>query len=176
MKDDKMNIENFMEKRLRETASRIIRSGASASETISIFNHYLKRLEDTDDDLILVITTCLLTEHIIDKIIDIKVPRGNEILEWTYARKLRLIFSMGLIPEHSFENLRRLANIRNVFAHKLSPIEEDMVKHMLISNPSTPVSRLDTKKISESLQLMCLYILDELCSIVSRDLGVDVAL
>lgn len=73
--------------------------------------------------LAIVVTLHLLTEFVLDRLIQAKSPTPRRILDdsrtFTYSVKLVLVRNMGLIDESLFRSLDALRRLRNEYAHGL---------------------------------------------------------
>jgi hypothetical protein len=97
------------------------RTATPLSDDITL--EYIARLRLREDELGSIIKGHLLIEYIINKIILHKCKSPKKILDdnrsYTFSVKLQLVHSMGLIPNHIFDNVQRINKIRNQLAHNL---------------------------------------------------------
>jgi hypothetical protein len=97
---------------------------AAYDERNAPFFRFLKRLT-SEDNLILVTTSHLLTEFVIDKIIEAKCIKPDIILDdkrnFSYFVKLNTLYCTGHMPENIYHNLVSLNKLRNSYAHNLRP-------------------------------------------------------
>lgn len=92
---------------------------------------FVERLSNNSDPLSNIVTVHLFCENAINSLIKAKAigvedftkkNRGDAyipILDSNYAMKLYFVFSMGLIEQKLYENLRLLNNWRNKAAHNI---------------------------------------------------------
>ena len=94
-------------------------------DNLGVLTLYVDRVKNSDDELTNVITSHLLTEFILNRIIEEKCSNSKKILDdhksYTYSVKLTLIQCMGLLPEDLYKNLNLLNHLRNSYAHNLYP-------------------------------------------------------
>jgi len=81
---------------------------------------YLKRLKSAHE-IVVVTTAHLLTEYIINTIIEKKCKSPEKLVNYQYAKKVDIIYCMNLLPDYLYEDLRQLNTLRNKFAHDLHP-------------------------------------------------------
>lgn len=82
---------------------------------------YLK-LKDTRDERSLVLLSSLISEFLIDKLLNTVLPdykRIQENRDFSHSMKEDLLFSTKLIPNHIIECSKVIRKIRNEFAHNL---------------------------------------------------------
>lgn len=83
-------------------------------------SRYLNKLKSADE-LVFVTTAHLLTEYILNLIIQNKCKKPEKLLGYQYSKKLDILFCMNLIPDYLYEDLCQLNTLRNKFAHNLHP-------------------------------------------------------
>lgn len=83
-------------------------------------SRYLKKLKSADE-LIFVTTAHLLTEYILNMIIEHKCKNPEKLMGYQYSKKLDILFCVDLIPDYLYEDLCQLNSLRNKFAHNLYP-------------------------------------------------------
>ena len=81
---------------------------------------YLSRLKSAHE-IIFVTTAHLLTEYIVNIIIQQKCGSPEKLTNFQYSKKLDVLYCMGLLPDYLYEDLRQLNTLRNKFAHNLHP-------------------------------------------------------
>ncbi len=85
--------------------------------------HFIARLRHHEDELGLVIKGHLFVEFVINQIILKRCKSPKVILKdsraYPFSVKLQLVYSMGLIPNAIYQNIRRINRIRNELAHGL---------------------------------------------------------
>jgi hypothetical protein len=84
---------------------------------------FITRLRHHEDELGLIIKGHLFVEFVINQIILKRCKSPKEILKdsraYPFSVKLQLIYSMGLVPNHIYHNIRKINRIRNELAHNL---------------------------------------------------------
>jgi len=85
---------------------------------------YIELLRHHEDELGLVIKGHLLIEYLLNKIIDKKFKKAKLILEdsrsFTFSVKLKILYSLGIIPTYIYQNISFINKIRNRLAHTLN--------------------------------------------------------
>lgn len=93
--------------------------------TKDIVYEYIVSLRYHEDELGLIVKGHLLIEYVINKIIEKKCKDPKVILlnqqNYTFLIKLQIVFSMGLLPQSIYKNIKRVNRIRNELAHNLEP-------------------------------------------------------
>ena len=92
--------------------------------TQDITLEFVVRVRLHDDEVAITLKGHLLIEYLINKIIEQNNKTSQSKLEksrnYTFAKKLQLVYSMGLIPDYLFDNINRINRLRNTLAHNLS--------------------------------------------------------
>ena len=81
-----------------------------------------KVVEKIDDPILLILRVHLYTEHLFERIISCKLPRGDRHLNdsnISYNQKLSLVSAFDYIPDEIIASLKQLNRIRNKCAHEL---------------------------------------------------------
>ena len=103
----------------------LICDGAAAlnKETAPLYR-FMKCLL-SENNLVLVTTSHLLTEYIIDNMIQAKCSHPEIILDdkrnFSYFVKLNTLYCNGQVPEDIYKNLVLMNKLRNSYAHNLKP-------------------------------------------------------
>jgi len=71
------------------------------------------------DELTIVLKAHLFAEFLIDHIIKEKFSRPKRILNYTFYKKLEIIYSIDLIPNYLYKNILFLNKMRNKYSHDL---------------------------------------------------------
>ena len=97
--------------------------------TMDIFEdarfQFLLRTKMNDDELSIGLKGNLVTEYLLNRIIDEKVKNPEKKKVTTYSQKLSLMKTNSLLPPEILMNLRLLNSLRNKLAHKLDVSIED---------------------------------------------------
>ena len=72
-----------------------------------------------DDEASITLKGHLLTEYLMDRIVEEKLGRSNRKENASYAKKIEMLESAQLLPEATIANLKHLNKIRNKMAHEL---------------------------------------------------------
>lgn len=73
------------------------------------------------DPVLSILRVHLLTEHYLEQIFLLSLPRGDKLLgdgELSYAQKLKLAEALGVLPDRIVQVLRNLNRLRNRCAHE----------------------------------------------------------
>jgi abortive infection bacteriophage resistance protein len=94
---------------------------------------FSKAINHEQDNTMLVLRTHLYTESLLERIILLKLPRGDKIIEsasLSYSQKLVLVDALGGLSDPIVSSLRNINKLRNLCAHELSKLitEADAVK------------------------------------------------
>ena len=91
---------------------------------------YTLRLGHHADEMSIILKGHLFIEYILNQIIELKCKNPSTILNdhrtYTFAVKLQILYSMGLIPHHIYLNIRKLNTIRNRLSHNLEFDEKEI--------------------------------------------------
>lgn len=146
---------------------------------------YLKRLKSTHE-LIFVTTSHLLTEYVINKIIENRCQSPELLIRNPYLKKLQIIYCLGLLPDYLYEDLIILNKLRNKFAHNLHPnpqifsfktINLDRQDIIIVSNfdPNAPCYLGASSPYKEFLSDMCVSIFFLLVQHTLWNLDIDIS-
>lgn len=151
-----------------------------------LLKHFIERLEESQDELVIVLTSHLLTEFIINRIIEERCQESKKILSdhrsYTYAVKLTIINCMGMIPEYLFHNLTKLNGLRNEFSHnlRLNP------KKLNLSFRNPPLLGVhdeivyecsdDSAALFEFIYAMCSSVMTNFAAHASNELEINLSL
>jgi hypothetical protein len=80
---------------------------------------FLLRAKMHDDELSIGLKGHLVTEYLLNRIIDEKLRNPKKKRGATYSQKLSLMKKNSLLPSETLMNLRLLNSFRNKFAHQL---------------------------------------------------------
>ena len=85
---------------------------------------FIVRVRLHDDEVSVTLKGHLLVEYLINKIIEQRHETPEKVLgkshNFTFSKKLQLVYSMGLLPDYLFENINRINRLRNKLAHNLT--------------------------------------------------------
>ena len=96
-------------------------------KVFSPIDYYLQRTTGIRENLILIITTHILTEFIVNKVLESKYNTSEKLLQNKgYYEKIKLIHSLNLISDEMHKNLVALNRLRNQYAHQLKPPKEKL--------------------------------------------------
>jgi hypothetical protein len=87
------------------------------------FENFSKAIGKENDTTMLVLRAHLFAENLMERIIQVSLPRGDKIIEngsYTFAQKLALIDALEIIKDSIVSSLRNLNKLRNQCAHDLS--------------------------------------------------------
>jgi len=97
--------------------------------TMDIFEdarfQFLLRTKMHDDELSIGLKGHLVSEYLLNRIIDEKVKNPEKKKDTTYSQKLSLMKTNSLLPPEILMNLRLLNSFRNRLAHELDVSIED---------------------------------------------------
>lgn len=106
----------------------------SSDEYVDLeFSKFQASIGTSTDATMLVLRGHLFSESLLERLIRLKLPRGDKVLEGaslTYAQKLALVEALGAIPDSIAATLRGLNKLRNQCAHDLgrTVLEADVVR------------------------------------------------
>ena len=72
-----------------------------------------------DDEASIALKGHLLTEYLINRIIEDKLGWSRKYDRYSYSKKIDEVEGRNLLPEETIENLRLLNKVRNKMAHEL---------------------------------------------------------
>ena len=85
---------------------------------------FVVRVRLHDDEVSVTLKGHLLVEYLINKIIQQKKEVPEKVLgkshNFTFSKKLQLVYSMGVLPDYLFENINQINRLRNKLAHNLT--------------------------------------------------------
>ena len=102
------------------------------------------RARHHDDEASITLKGHLLSEYLIDRIIEERVKEAKKYRHTTYSGKLRLMEKQCLLPDEILKNLRLLNNFRNKMAHELDVTIDD--SEMVFFKPDQEVFRVKPKR------------------------------
>lgn len=77
---------------------------------------------EESDPVMLILRAHLFTENLLERLIRVKLPRGDKIAEnanLSYFQKLVLLDALEILPDSIISSLRQLNKLRNECAHQL---------------------------------------------------------
>jgi len=86
------------------------------------FENFHRAIGSENDPIMLVLRAHLFSEHLLERLINFRLPRGDKLVEngnLTYHQKLVLIESLDCVPDAIASSLRNLNKLRNQCAHEL---------------------------------------------------------
>jgi len=85
------------------------------------YKRYLRAVNRRPDSVLVILRSHLLAEYCLDRIILLKLPRGDIIIEnnFSFWQKLILIKSLRVLPDYLIDSLKNLNKVRNDCAHAL---------------------------------------------------------
>jgi hypothetical protein len=72
-----------------------------------------------------VLITHLYLEYLMNVILEKQLAKPKEIVEWQFWDKLKVLDSLGILPDNVIKNLEIVNRIRNMYAHRLDIETED---------------------------------------------------
>lgn len=88
-----------------------------------VFGQFIAKLRRDEDELGLIIKGHLFVEVVVNQIVSKRCKNPKVILSdhrtYSFAVKLQMLYQMGLIPDHIYQNIQKVNKIRNQFAHNL---------------------------------------------------------
>jgi len=103
---------------------------------------HICRIRYHDDHIAIVLKSHLLIEYLLDKIVKHKLERNPDKL--MFAKKLKLIYSKGLMPDYIFRNIDIVNLLRNKLVHELN--YELVAEEMKIIDKHGNAKRINTMK------------------------------
>jgi hypothetical protein len=76
------------------------------------------RIRYHDDHIAIVLKSHLLIEYLLNKIVKHKLELDPDKL--IFSKKLKLLYSKGLIPDYIFRNIDKINSLRNKLVHELN--------------------------------------------------------
>ena len=97
---------------------------------------YVMRVEKKSRDIPTMLIGHLLLEYLMNRIIELKCKSPKKITKdsrnYPFSVKLQIIYSMGLLPDHIFNNITKMNTIRNGLAHNLDFNEKEMDRTIFV--------------------------------------------
>ncbi len=157
-------------------------SKESGDPVRAIMTEYQFRLRANDDEATVVLVGHLCIENLLDKIIQVKCKSPKTILDdsrsYTFAVKLQIIYSMGLLPDDTYKNIIRINKFRNKFAHNIEFIVDPNIMLADIGGEtfsylkSMPENKKKKNVSKKYLDLLCFLTLEQLSKYMI-DMGVE---
>lgn len=141
--------------------------------------HFIARLRYHEDELGLIIKGHLLVEFIIDQVILKRCKSPKDILKdsraYPFSVKLQIVYSMGLVPNNIYQNIRKINRIRNELAHNLE-IDYRKIDFMFYKDNGVEMSIIKSaqkKKYPERyyIKMLCLGTLVQLRNFYMKEFG-----
>lgn len=135
----------------------------------------LLRVRLHDDEAAIILKGHLLTEYLLNRIIEKKLTDSTKFLKLTFSQKVKELCNRGLLSGPLQENVERLNRFRNKLVHQLDfSINK---KDMLFANDSGEVVNLKLKKTRfperQYYRLFCNAIITKLAYHMMVNLNVD---
>ena len=85
------------------------------------YERYQKVINRQPDSVLVILRSHLLVEYYLDKIIILKIPRGDIIIEGNFSfwQKLMIVKSLNILSSYLVDSLKNLNKIRNDCSHVL---------------------------------------------------------
>lgn len=85
------------------------------------YKRYLRAISRQPDSVLVILRSHLLAEYYLDKIILLKLSRGDIIIEnnFSFWQKLIVVKSLGVLPDYLIDSLKNLNKVRNDCSHVL---------------------------------------------------------
>lgn len=86
------------------------------------FEDFKKTVGGITDPILLILRMHLYTEHLLERIISCKLPRGDRHINdsnISYNQKLSLVSAFDYVPDEIIASLKKLNRVRNQCAHEL---------------------------------------------------------
>ncbi len=82
-------------------------------------------------------------EHVLELLLKKHWTNSQKILQGrpSYLHKLQLVYSLNLITDEQYEDLKNINNVRNAFAHSFKPKDQD-VKKLCLKLTNHPYTKL----------------------------------
>lgn len=136
---------------------------------------FILRARLHDDEASIVLKGHLLSEYLLNRIIDEKVPSSNKIKKVTYYRKLKIMEEKDFLTPEIIKNLCLLNSFRNKLVHKLNITIE--AKDMIFYKDNKTKILIKPKKGRYPqryyLRLLCHGILTQLINCMLLKLRID---
>lgn len=97
-------------------------NGHTDEQTRIGFEKFKKAVSGESDDIVQVLKSHLYTEHLLERIFLLRLPRGDKLLDGaalTYAQKVLLVEALGSIDDAVASSLKALNKVRNHLVHEL---------------------------------------------------------
>jgi hypothetical protein len=141
--------------------------------------HFIAHLRYHEDELGLIIKGHLFVEFVINQIILKRCKSPKEILKdsraYPFSVKLQLSYSMGLISNPIYQNIRKINRIRNELAHNLE-IDYRKIDFTFCRSDGQEVSikeKAQKKKYPERyyIKMLCFETLSQLRNFYLNEFG-----
>lgn len=113
----KILVKSFVE--FQRKCSQPIDLTIPSSDPLKVGRALFRRLSAITDPLAFIVTVHLFTEHWLNEIL-LRFCPHEDLTSLRYADKLRVVKGIGKLPESLSHNLRKLNELRNKVAHKMS--------------------------------------------------------
>lgn len=141
-------------------------------------DHYMGRVGPKDDEIAILLKGHLLIEYLMNKVIEKKCRSPKKILEgtrvYTFSVKLQIIYSMSLIPEYLYDNINRVNQLRNKYAHTLDfNLDKNSMRLRDPENEIISFSDLKNRPTQTYLWILCTITLAQLDYHMEKVLQID---
>lgn len=96
------------------------------------FEKFLKTVPSSSDAVTMILRCHLLAEYYLDKVIELKIPRGDIITDsrFQFSEKILIVEAIDIINKNLLDTIKKLNKIRNSCSHVISYdiTEEDIEK------------------------------------------------
>lgn len=99
-------------------------SSKKEKEQFALIDYFIKRTKNTKENLITIITTHILVEFILNRILENKY-QGLE--NERFYKKVKILYVLKEIPIEMKINLDALNDLRNQYAHRLKPDKNEII-------------------------------------------------
>ena len=143
--------------------------------------HFIARLRHHEDELGLIIKGHLFVEFVVNQVIlkRCKSPKTilNDHRAYPFSVKLQMVYSMSLLPNHIYQNIRKINRIRNELAHNLE-VDNKKIDFTLCREDGKDASiKAAIKKANRRyperyyIKMLCLITLNQLRNYFMKEYG-----
>ncbi len=129
------------------------------------YEEFIKAVTPEHDNILIVLRSHLFSENQLERIIRLKLSRGDRIIEQGnlgYYQKIVLVDSFDVIPDKLIQVLKNLNRIRNGLSHELTKELTKAEVERLGSPLGADYTRAKTKSAGDLKELL-FWILSSIC-------------
>ena len=134
-------------------------------KTMNIISGYIKSMRKSDGELAKIIKGHLFIEYILNSMIEHYCKEPKLILKRRFMDKLIIIYSMDLLPNHIYKNIKTINDIRNKYAHNLI-VESGELKYVFYNEDKEIINQeyfnKEKKPEKEYINMLCFSTMAEL--------------